>query len=93
MLEAIACGCPVAAFPVTGPIDVVTHGVNGVLDEDLRSACLRALALDRARVRASALRHQWRAIAEDLLSILVPVVPTPVTRSSGTSAPIAETAR
>jgi glycosyltransferase involved in cell wall biosynthesis len=92
MLEAIACGCPVAAFPVTGPIDVVTHGVNGVLDE-LRSACLRALELDRARVRASALQHQWRAIAEELLTILVPLVPEPVTWSPATRAPVAGNAR
>jgi glycosyltransferase involved in cell wall biosynthesis len=38
MLEAMACGVPVAAFPVTGPVGVVTHGVTGILDEDLRAA-------------------------------------------------------
>ena len=46
LLEALACGVPVAAYPVTGPIDVVQDGVTGVLDEDLRAATLRALQLD-----------------------------------------------
>ena len=40
MLEALACGAPVAAFPVPGPIDIVTDPRIGVLDEDLRPACL-----------------------------------------------------
>ncbi len=43
MLEALACGAPVAAFPVPGPVDVVTDTRIGVLDEDLRAACLGAL--------------------------------------------------
>ena len=38
LLEAMACGVPVAAYPVTGPIDVVVRGVTGVLSEDLRAA-------------------------------------------------------
>lgn len=73
MLEAIACGCPVAAFPVTGPIDVVTPGVTGVLADDLRAACRAALQLDRSAVRAAALGRTWRAVAEDLLTALVPL--------------------
>jgi glycosyltransferase involved in cell wall biosynthesis len=43
LLEAMACGVPVAAYPVTGPQDVVTDGVNGMLDEDLRTAALAAM--------------------------------------------------
>ena len=43
MLEANASGLPVAAYPVTGPIDVVVDGATGVLDDDLASACRRAL--------------------------------------------------
>jgi glycosyltransferase involved in cell wall biosynthesis len=73
MLEAMACGCPVAAFPVTGPVDVVTPGVSGALDEDLRRACAEALRLDRARVRTEAIKRSWRAIARELLATVVPI--------------------
>jgi glycosyltransferase involved in cell wall biosynthesis len=59
MLEAMACGVPVAAYPVTGPVDVVQHGVTGVLDEDLGKATLAALALDGDRCRDYALQHSW----------------------------------
>ncbi|HYA59665.1 MAG TPA: glycosyltransferase family 1 protein [Burkholderiaceae bacterium] len=73
MLEAMACGCPVAAYPVPGPLHVVTPGISGALDEDLRSACLAALRLDRSRVRHEALRRSWRTIAQELVAALVPV--------------------
>ena len=71
MLEAIACGTPVAAYPVTGPIDVVDAGVNGVLDEDLRQAALRALTLDRASCARTALERTWPRATEQFLSHLV----------------------
>ncbi len=60
MLEAMACGLPVAAYPVTGPIDVVRPGVTGCLDEDLAAACVRALDLNREDCRHYAVRHDWR---------------------------------
>jgi len=72
MLEAMACGVPVAAFPVTGPLDVVTHGVTGVLDEDLRTAALAALQLDRGRCRAEALKHTWAESSRQFSDNLVP---------------------
>jgi glycosyltransferase involved in cell wall biosynthesis len=75
MLEAMASGCPVAAFPVTGPVNVVTPGVSGILDEDLARACREALRLDRGQVRAAALQRSWRASAESLFSAFVPVSP------------------
>jgi glycosyltransferase involved in cell wall biosynthesis len=74
MLEANACGTPVAAYPVTGPVDVVVDGVNGALDADLATAIERALAVDRAGCRAFAERHGWDAIADRLLDAQVPVV-------------------
>ena len=58
-LEALASGVPVAAFPVTGPKDVVADNPIGVLSEDLRAACLGALQISREACRAFALRHSW----------------------------------
>ncbi|MCJ2108270.1 glycosyltransferase family 1 protein [Methylobacterium sp. E-041] len=59
LLEAMACGLPVAAYPVTGPLDVVAGTGAGLLDADLRAACLAALAVPRGQCRAEALRRTW----------------------------------
>jgi glycosyltransferase involved in cell wall biosynthesis len=59
LLEAMACGVPVAAYPVTGPIDVVNVGVTGALSEDLRSATLAALQMNRQACRDHALQYTW----------------------------------
>jgi glycosyltransferase involved in cell wall biosynthesis len=72
MLEAMACGLPVAAYPVTGPLDVVTPGETGFLDADLRKAALDALALDRERCRDEALKYTWQAASRQFLDNLVP---------------------
>jgi glycosyltransferase involved in cell wall biosynthesis len=72
MLEAMACGVPVAAFPVTGPIDVVTHGETGILDQDLRKAALQALELDRNRCRDEALKYSWQTANQQFIGNLVP---------------------
>ena len=63
LLEALASGLPVAAFPVTGPRDVVTDPAVGVLDPDLGKAALSALLLPRAAARDFALRFTWEASA------------------------------
>ncbi|WP_445938283.1 glycosyltransferase family 4 protein [Pseudomonas sp.] len=68
MLEALACGTPVAAFPVSGPLDVLQAGVSGVMHEDLRAACMAALSLDRARCAELAARQSWRASALEFLA-------------------------
>ena len=60
-LEAMACGVPVAAYPVTGPIDVVQDGRTGALDEDLARAARRALEVDPADCREFALTMGWEA--------------------------------
>lgn len=69
LLEALASGVPVAAYPVTGPLDVIgeDNGVVGVLDEDLRTACLKALELSPKAARDFALRHTWRESARQFL--------------------------
>lgn len=59
LLEAMASGLPVAAYPVTGPLDVVKNGVTGILDTDLRAAALQAQSLNRDTVRAHALTFRW----------------------------------
>jgi glycosyltransferase involved in cell wall biosynthesis len=73
MLEAMACGTPVAAYPVTGPRDVVVNGVNGALDTDLLAAVERALRVDREACRAFAEAHSWRAVAQRFAEHLVPI--------------------
>ena len=75
LLEALACGTPVAAFPVMGPQDVLADAAGrvGVIDADLRAAALRALEADRAACRVHAERFSWRACAETFLSHLVPL--------------------
>ncbi|MCB9992700.1 MAG: glycosyltransferase family 1 protein [Hyphomicrobiaceae bacterium] len=64
MLEALACGTPVAAFPVTGPIDVITDPEAGALDEDLAAAVSRALLLPRSAAHRFSTGFTWSQTAE-----------------------------
>jgi glycosyltransferase involved in cell wall biosynthesis len=72
MLEAMACGLPIAAYPVNGPLDVVEEGVTGALRPDLGAAALAALALDGRRCRETALRYSWTRATQQFLDHLVP---------------------
>ncbi len=74
IIEAMASGLPVAAFPVPGPIDVVGPGA-GVLDEDLRAACLEALTIPREAAREYSLRYTWRESARQFLENIEPSRP------------------
>ena len=67
MLEALACGTPVAAFPVRGPVDVLQQGVTGWMSESLQEACLQALQLERAPCAAAAQAFSWRHSAQAFL--------------------------
>jgi glycosyltransferase involved in cell wall biosynthesis len=66
-LEALASGVPIAAFPVTGPKDVVGSHPVGVLNEDLRVACLEALRISRQACRAFALTRSWENSARQFI--------------------------
>ncbi len=72
MLEAMACGLPVAAFPVTGPVDVVDDGVTGVLNEDLAHASEQALTLDSAACLRQARAKSWQAATHQFAERLAP---------------------
>lgn len=73
LLEAMACGLPVAAYPVTGPLDVIGDSRAGAMHEDLHTACLAALKLKRDDAISHARRFSWRAAAEQFVSYLHPV--------------------
>jgi glycosyltransferase involved in cell wall biosynthesis len=73
LLEALASGLPVAAYPVTGPLDVVTSSEVGALDEDLLAAVRRARALDPVACRRFAMRYSWSRSADEFAGHLEPV--------------------
>lgn len=73
LLEALACGVPVAAFPVAGPLDVIGDSGSGVLDRDLRRAALGALEIPRAAARTHALGFSWERVARTFLGHLAPI--------------------
>jgi glycosyltransferase involved in cell wall biosynthesis len=79
VLEALACGTPVAAYPVQGPLDVVGGSDVAVLHADLDIACRDALAIPRERCRAFALGRSWQSCTRQFLSNLAvdPPVPEP----------------
>lgn len=72
MLESMACGIPVAAFPVTGPVDVIENGVNGYVDEDLHKAVINALKVEPLACRQFAEKYSWENSANQFLDGLVP---------------------
>jgi glycosyltransferase involved in cell wall biosynthesis len=69
-LEALACGVPVAAFPVTGPRDVIGNNPVGMLSDDLREACMGALRMSREACRSFALGHSWERSAQQFVGNL-----------------------
>ena len=72
ILEAMACGTPVAAFPAPGPKDIVPGSGSGAVSEDLQEACLACVDLDRKTARAYAEQFSWRACAKEFVHNLKP---------------------
>lgn len=72
MIEALACGTPVAAYPVTGPVDVLTPE-TGAMDETLDTAIAAALTRDRAACAAYGRGFTWEASAQQFIDALVPI--------------------
>jgi glycosyltransferase involved in cell wall biosynthesis len=72
MLEALACGVPVAAYPVQGPVDVINGHPVGCLDHDLGRAVERALRIPRDQCREFALGYSWQACTDQFLTHLHP---------------------
>lgn len=70
ILEALASGTPVAAYPVTGPIDIIGDGTGGALDEDLHEAAMRALEAPRSEAVAKASGYDWNECARQFLGYL-----------------------
>jgi len=73
LVEAMACGLPVAAYPVPGPLDVVGEGPAGALDEDLGAACRRALGLQAEDAVAHAAKFTWAAATGQFHKALVTI--------------------
>jgi glycosyltransferase involved in cell wall biosynthesis len=87
VLEALASGTPVAAYPVTGPLDIIGDSGAGVLDEDLGRAARAALAIPRERARRHALGFSWQVVARQFVAALEPIA-----RSAGSTMPAAPAA-
>ncbi len=71
ILEAMAAGLPVAAYPVTGPLESVVNGVNGYLDHDLRKAAIKALSVSSEKCRNYALNNTWETCAKQFANNLI----------------------
>jgi glycosyltransferase involved in cell wall biosynthesis len=82
VLEALASGTPVAAYPVTGPLDIIGASGAGVLDEDLGRAAREAIRIPRERARERAEAFSWEGVARQFLAALEPIAPEAATAPS-----------
>ena len=79
IIEAMACGTPVAGYPVSGPVDIIPGSGAGALDNDLRAACLAAIELSREDARRHAEEYSWERVVDVFFDLLTPEY-TPVAR-------------
>jgi len=70
ILESMACGTPVAGYPVTGPIDQIINGVNGYVSDDLEHAVINSLNIDRERTFESVQNISWQSSARQFVSYI-----------------------
>ena len=73
LLEAMACGLPVAAFPISGPLDVIGNSNAGILDSNLKEACKKALLIPRKVPREYAKTFSWVSTSKTFESYLVSI--------------------
>jgi glycosyltransferase involved in cell wall biosynthesis len=76
LIEALACGIPVAAHNVMGPKDIISTGIDGVLSENLEEAAIACLAIDPHKCREKALTFSWENSTESFLFNLAEINPT-----------------
>ena len=72
-IESIACGTPVAAYPVTGPKDIITEGLNGSVNDDLKKAVETALSLPKQNIHLSIPQFNWPHASQQFLQNLSPI--------------------
>jgi glycosyltransferase involved in cell wall biosynthesis len=70
ILESMACGTPVAGYPVTGPIDQIINGVNGYVSDDLEDAVMNCLTIDRERTFQSVQNISWKQSANQFITFI-----------------------
>jgi len=72
IIEAMAAGTPVAAYPVSGPVDIIPNSGAGIVDDNLLTACMAALKLAREDARTHALKYSWQAVSDVFFNYLTP---------------------
>ena len=78
MIESLASGVPVAAYPVTGPLDIIQEGVNGSLNDDLGCAINNAMLINGLDCINSAQAYCWENVAEQFLNAINPITPATI---------------
>ena len=73
MIESLSCVTPVAAYPVTRPIDVIHNNLNGYLSDYLEYAIQKAIKVNSNSCISFAKKHSWKKVTNQLLEALIPI--------------------